>query len=108
MHRPDEGELCVGGRPVRVSTPLDARRAGVETVYQDLAVADDLSVVANLYLRREILRVSHNMPRVLEIADRVEVLRLGRRVARFSSSAVTTDELVAAMTGARTAESEPG
>ncbi|NUQ88467.1 MAG: sugar ABC transporter ATP-binding protein, partial [Glycomyces artemisiae] len=53
---PDEGEILVDGRPVAFATPVDARRAGVETVYQDLAVADDLSVAANLYLGREIKR----------------------------------------------------
>ncbi|SEE51815.1 monosaccharide ABC transporter ATP-binding protein, CUT2 family [Jiangella alba] len=200
VHAPDEGEIRVDGRPVRFSTPVDARQAGVETVYQDLAVADDLSVAANLYLGREILRsgplgrlglldrramhrgaaqaldqlgvriprvttpiamlsggqrqsvavaraiiwatnvvildeptaalgvvqtervldvvrrardagmsvvlVSHNMPQVLEIADRVEVLRLGRRAARFPADAVTTDDLVAAMTGSSNKRSE--
>ncbi|UED87605.1 ATP-binding cassette domain-containing protein [Streptomyces profundus] len=200
VHPPDGGELRVGGRSVRFSSPLDARRHGVETVYQDLAVADDLSVASNLYLGREIIRdgvlgrlglldkgamrrgaaealkqlgvriprvttpismlsggqrqsvavaraiiwatnvvildeptaalgvvqtervldvvrrardagmsvvlVSHNMPQVLEVADRVEVLRLGRRAARFRASEVTTDDLVAAMTGAMTYEDE--
>ncbi len=200
VHAPDEGEIRVNGRPVRFSTPVDARQAGVETVYQDLAVADDLTVAANLYLGREILRsgplgrlglldkramrrgatealsqlgvrvprvttpiamlsggqrqsvavaraiiwatnvvildeptaalgvvqtervldvvrrardagmsvvlVSHNMPQVLEVADRVEVLRLGRRAARFQADQATTDDLVAAMTGARATQTE--
>jgi len=44
--------------------------------------------------------VSHNMPQVLEVADRIEVMRLGRRVARFVRGAVTMEEVVAAMTGA--------
>jgi simple sugar transport system ATP-binding protein len=44
--------------------------------------------------------ISHNMPQVLEIADRIEVLRLGRRVATFSGPGTTVDQLVAAMTGA--------
>lgn len=197
-HQPDAGEILVGGRAVRFSSPVDARRAGVETVYQDLAVADDLSVAANLYLGREIMRrgplgrlglldkramrrgaaaaleqlgvsiprvttptgmlsggqrqsvavaravvwatdvvildeptaalgvvqtrrvlelvarvrdagmsvvlVSHNMPQVLAVADRVEVMRLGRRTARFAAEGTTTDDLVAAMTGALTTE----
>ena len=196
----DEGEILVDGVPERFGSPLDARRAGIETVYQDLAVADDLSVTANLYLGREILRrglagriglldkgamrrgaaealgqlgvrvprvttpiamlsggqrqsvavaravvwatslvildeptaalgvvqtrrvlevidrardagmsvvlVSHNMPQVLEIADRVEVMRLGRRTARFRAAEATTDDLVAAMTGALVTEPE--
>src|SRR5690606_42018447 len=56
VHAPAEGETRVNGRPVRSSTPADARQAGVETVYQLLAVADGLTVAATLYLGREILR----------------------------------------------------
>jgi len=44
------------------------------------------------------------MPQVIEVADRIEVLRLGRRTARFSAAEVTVDDLVAAMTGALTQE----
>jgi|SRR5450759_3808667 len=50
--------------------------------------------------------VSHNMPQVLQVADRVEVMRLGRRVARFVRGAVTMEEVVAAMTGALKHEEE--
>lgn len=50
--------------------------------------------------RISIVLISHNMPEVLELADRVEVLRLGRRVAQFTTSETNTEELVAAMTGA--------
>jgi simple sugar transport system ATP-binding protein len=194
----DGGTVALGGRHVRFGTPIEARRAGIETVYQDLAVADDLSVAANLYLGREIRRsgvfgrlglldkramrrgaaealaqlgveikrvttpisllsggqrqsvavaravvwatkvvildeptaalgvvqtervldvihrvreagmsvvlVSHNLPQVLQISDRIEVLRLGRRTARFTTGDVSTDDLVAAMTGALTTE----
>jgi simple sugar transport system ATP-binding protein len=45
-----------------------------------------------------VVLVSHNMPQVLEVADRVEVLRLGRRVARLDRSEATVDRLVTAMT----------
>jgi ABC-type sugar transport system ATPase subunit len=44
--------------------------------------------------------ISHNMPEVLSVADRVEVLRLGRRVATFTAADTTVEELVGAMTGA--------
>jgi simple sugar transport system ATP-binding protein len=47
-----------------------------------------------------IVLVSHNMPEVLAVADRVEVLRLGRRVASFTTSQTSVEELVGAMTGA--------
>lgn len=50
--------------------------------------------------------ISHNMPQVLDVADRIEVLRLGRRVARFSRGAVTMQDIIAAMTGALVHEEE--
>jgi simple sugar transport system ATP-binding protein len=47
-----------------------------------------------------VVLISHNMPEVLEVADRIEVLRLGERVARFRRGDVTIEQLVGAMTGA--------
>jgi simple sugar transport system ATP-binding protein len=47
-----------------------------------------------------VVLISHNMPEVLAVADRVEVLRLGRRVARYSASETSIEGLVGAMTGA--------
>jgi simple sugar transport system ATP-binding protein len=195
--RADGGDILVGGTVVQPSSPLDARRYGIETVYQDLALAPDLDAAANLHLGREIYRlralgvlnkpemrrraiaafkelgvelpdvsapvvtlsggqrqsvavaravayaseiifmdeptaalgvvqrervldnikrvrergisivlISHNMPEVLAVADRVEVLRMGRRVARFKVSDTNVDQLVGAMTGALTTEDE--
>jgi simple sugar transport system ATP-binding protein len=189
--QPDSGQILVEGRPVALSSPLDARGYGIETVYQDLALAPDLDPAANLYLGRELYRfktlrilnrgemrhrsetafaalgiklqdigapvgtlsggqrqsvavaravafasklifmdeptaalgvvqrqrvldtikrvrdngvtvvlISHNMPEVLAVADRVEVLRLGRRVARYKAADTSIEELVGAMTGA--------
>lgn len=194
VHPPDEGELRFLDEPVALSDPTVAQRLGIETVFQDLALAPDLDPAANLFLGREILRpgligrlgfldrkamaertrtafrdlgadvqsetaevasmsggqrqsiavsraatwasrlvimdeptaalgvvpsagvhdlirrvrdqgiavilISHDMPEVLKVADRVEVLRLGRRVARFRAAETSMDELVAAMTGA--------
>ena len=191
---PDAGEIRFDGRPVTIDSPLAARRLGLETVYQDLALAPELSPAANLFLGREELRpgilgrlgfldngsmrararealaslgtglqdadtevanlsggqrqsvavsravtwaskvlfldeptaalgvvqaqkvlelirrvrdsgisvvfISHNMPHVLEVADRIEVLRLGKRVARFGGGEATMEDLVGAMTGA--------
>ncbi|HEX6508842.1 MAG TPA: ATP-binding cassette domain-containing protein, partial [Chloroflexota bacterium] len=50
---PDGGEIRLGGVPQHFRTPIDATRVGIETVYQDLALADNLDVVANLFLGRE-------------------------------------------------------
>jgi simple sugar transport system ATP-binding protein len=171
---PDDGEIRFEGRLVIIPTPHAARDLGIETVYQDLALAPDLESSANLFLGREATRkgllgrlgfldkaemrrrtreaftqlgvgvqdaaaavatlsggqrqgvavaravtwagkvvfmdeptaalavvlISHNMPEVMEVSDRVEVLRLGERVARFTTADTTMEELVAAMTGA--------
>jgi ABC-type sugar transport system ATPase subunit len=51
---PDAGDIFIGGTPVRLESPQRARQHGVETVYQDLALAPNRDVVQNLYLGREI------------------------------------------------------
>jgi simple sugar transport system ATP-binding protein len=56
VHRPDEGRIAVDGEDVHFHSPEDSRRAGIEAVYQDLALADDLAVWQNLFLNREITR----------------------------------------------------
>jgi len=53
---PDAGEVHVDGRPVHLRGPRDAKALGIETVYQDLALADNLDVPANIFLGRERLR----------------------------------------------------
>ena len=191
--QPDEGEIFLDGNRIHAGSPFDAMRLGIETVYQDLALAPDLDGSANLFLGRELMMpgllgklgfldnramragarksfeelgvdlqnahsavanlsggqrqsvavarsvawaskvvfldeptaalgvvqtgrvlatvrrirdrgvaavlISHNMRQVLEIADRIEVLRLGRRVARFEAKGTTIEQLVSAMTG---------
>jgi ABC-type sugar transport system ATPase subunit len=56
IYRPDAGEIRLQGRPIPRDSPREVRRMGVETVYQDLALADDLSVGANIFLGREPVR----------------------------------------------------
>ena len=198
-HRRDQGAIFVGGEKVELYSPLDAREHGIETVYQDLALAPDLPVWANLFLGREeyvrgpgrmvgwmnkkemrkraqdelerlqipiadvdvavddlsggqrqavavarsiawgkrlvmmdeptanlgvdeqekvaglvgklaeddiaVLLVSHNLAQVLELAQRVVVLRHGRRVAVLSVAETTREEIVALITGAIDGES---
>ena len=196
---PDEGEIVLDGRQVHFRTPIDARRAGIETVYQDLAVAPAMSIAENLFLGRELRRagalgsvfrmldkprmiaesrmhiqalqlgvtsmtqavetlsggqrqgvavarsaafarhvvimdeptaalgvkesgmvlelirrvrdrglavvlISHNMPQVFGLADRIHVARLGRRVAVLNPKHVSMSDTVAVMTGAMRAE----
>jgi len=56
VHHPEEGEIFFDGAPALFSTPMDARRAGIETIYQDLALANNLDVGANIFLGREVRR----------------------------------------------------
>ena len=53
VERPTAGTISFDGRDVRFEDPLAAREAGIETVFQNLALADDLSVPANIFLGRE-------------------------------------------------------
>ncbi|MEY3306139.1 MAG: hypothetical protein RLZZ413_177, partial [Pseudomonadota bacterium] len=50
------GEVLFDGRPVQFTGPLEAREAGIETVFQTLALADDLDVPSNLFLGRELFK----------------------------------------------------
>ncbi len=196
---PDAGQLSVRGEPVHFTVPSDARAAGIETVYQDLALADDLSAPANLFLGRErrksgllgrlgvldskrmqreaqehiaslgarvpdyhasvrmfsggqrqsvaiarasiwaqqliimdeptaalglvqteqvaqlikrtrdrgiaVIVISHSVPFVVDVADRIVVLRLGRASATLDPSTTSHEEIVGAITGASTPSS---
>jgi ABC-type sugar transport system ATPase subunit len=53
---PTSGEVLIDGQPASFHSPLDARRQGIETVYQDLALAPDLTVAENLFIGRELRR----------------------------------------------------
>src|SRR5688500_2350794 len=191
---PDDGEIRFEGETVTIPNPVAARELGIETVYQDLALAPELDPAANLFLGRELVRpgllgklgfldkvamrrrtnkafadlgiglqdtgamvanlsggqrqsvavsraatwvskvvfmdeptaalgvvqsahvrdlirrvrdsgiavvlISHNLPEVMELADRIEVLRLGVRVARYRAADTTMEQVIAAMTGA--------
>jgi ABC-type sugar transport system ATPase subunit len=56
IHQPDHGQIYWEGHPVHVRSARDASRLGIETVYQDLALADNLDIVQNMFLGRERLR----------------------------------------------------
>ena len=55
IYEPDEGEFSFGGEPVAIDGPNDATALGIATVYQDLALCDNLDTVANLFLGRELM-----------------------------------------------------
>ena len=188
VYTADEGEMVFDGKPVTINGPKQAQDLGIATVFQDLALCDNLDVVANLYLGQEhtaggtldevemekrswellrqlsakipsvritiaslsggqrqtvaiarslvgdpkvvmldeptaalgvaqtaevlnlverlrgrglgVVLISHNMADVQAVADRIYVLRLGQNGAEFSIDDVTTEQLVAAITGA--------
>jgi fructose transport system ATP-binding protein len=199
---PDEGEIRLDGQAIHFKSPIEARRAGIETVYQDLAVAPAMTIAENLFLGRELRRpgwlgrvfrmldkkrmlaesvarmqdlkvgirsmnqavetlsggqrqcvavaraaafaqhvvimdeptaalgvkegnmvlelirrvrdkglpvvlISHNMPHVFEVADRIHVARLGKRAAVLNPKKISMSDTVAVMTGAMRAEDIP-
>jgi len=199
---PDEGEILLDGQRIQFKSPIDARRAGIETVYQDLAVAPAMTIAENLFLGRELRRpgllggalrmldkkkmleesvarmaelkvgirsmtqavetlsggqrqcvavaraaafarhvvimdeptaalgvkegnmvlelirrvrdkglpvilISHNMPHVFEIADRIHIARLGKRAAVVNPQKISMSDTVAVMTGAMAASDLP-
>ena len=74
---PDEGAMFLEGRAMRFHSPIDARRAGIETVYQNLALSPALSIADNLFLGREIRRRGW-AGKFLRMLDRPRMERLAR------------------------------
>jgi fructose transport system ATP-binding protein len=70
---PDSGEIQLDGKTVHFKSPIDARKAGIETVYQDLAVAPAMSIAENLYLGREIFQPGP-LGKLLRIIDKKKML----------------------------------
>src|SRR5512140_3398416 len=68
VYRADSGQYFFDGREVSVTNPKDATSLGIETVYQDLALCDNLDVVANLYLGRE---QRARQARLLSVVDEI-------------------------------------
>ncbi len=75
---PDEGQIRMAGEPVHFTSPLAARDAGIETVFQNLAVSPALSIADNLFLGREIRR-KDLFGRIFHTLDRAEMQRQARR-----------------------------
>ncbi len=70
---PDEGEILLDGKPIHFKSPMDAHREGIETVYQDLAVAPAMTIAENLFLGREIIRKSA-LARFFRVIDKPRML----------------------------------
>lgn len=133
IHRPDAGHIVFDGEKVNFHSPEDAREAGIETVHQNLALVEDLTVWQNLFLNREIVRrlgplavldrramqaraqemVSTLAVNVPAVKSRVRRLSGGQRqavsicrAAGFSSKLVIMDEPTAALGVQETARVE--
>ena len=74
---PDAGEIRLNGQPVAFRSPLDARAAGIETVYQTLALSPSLSIADNMFLGRE-LRRAGPLGSVCRMLDRKAMQRIAR------------------------------
>jgi ABC-type sugar transport system ATPase subunit len=87
VHHPTEGKICYNGAEVTFENPQKAREQGIETIYQDLALADNLDVGANVFLGREPLKRVLGFPVLdrkkmrTEAADALRVLDI--RINRF-------------------------
>jgi len=95
-HRPDSGEICFDGQPVTDLTVPKARSLGVETVYQERALADLQTLWRNIFLGREIsnrLGVL-DVHRMKEETNRLMVEHMG-----FTSSAVSPDSVIKTFSG---------
>ena len=83
--RPDAGEIRFQGRAVRFDTPQQARAAGIETIYQDLALADNLDAGANVFLGREPKKRILGFPVIdrerMRVLTRKSLARLGIEIA---------------------------
>ena len=133
IHRPDAGHIVFDGDKIDFASPEDAREAGIETVHQNLALVEDLTVWQNLFLNRELVRrigpfalldrramqvraqemVSTLAVNVPAVKSRVRRLSGGQRqavaicrAAGFSSKLVIMDEPTAALGVQETAKVE--
>ncbi len=94
VDRPDSGEIRLNGVPLDLQSPADARALGIETVYQDLALADDLSVGANVSLGREPIKRWVGLPVIdkRKVRDETDAL-LSRIESRIPPKARTVSRL---------------
>ena len=77
--RRDSGDLVLRGEEVSFSSPIQARQAGIETVYQELALAPNLDTVANIFLGRELMRNLLGVPLpLLRVLDSRRMRKLAR------------------------------
>jgi len=85
-YRPDAGDIRIDGRPATIHSPRDARRYGIETIYQTLALAENLDAAANLFLGRELRSGWGTLDDVaMEVETRKVMARLNPHFAKFKA-----------------------
>ena len=99
VHALDEGEILVSGEPVAIHSPGAARRAGIETVYQDLALFDNLTPAQNFYCGREIAFPSWLPQGLRLLSNRAMDREAASILARLKVSLPKFDAPVALMSG---------
>ena len=83
---PDEGQILVNGQPASIKNPGDAKHFGIETIYQTLALADNVDAAANVFLGREIVsRFGSLDDAAMESATRKVMTRLNPRFKNFKA-----------------------
>lgn len=83
-HPADSGEIKIDGKPVTISNPRDAKALGIETIYQTLALADNVDAAANMFLGREITTRTGSLDdAAMESATRKVMGRLNPRFKNF-------------------------
>lgn len=95
VHRPDDGNLIVHGREVRHWSPAIARRAGIETVYQDKALAEQQTITQNIFMGREL---TGRLGFIRLRRQEEEAERLMRRIG-FTSKVFSPNSAVATLSG---------
>jgi simple sugar transport system ATP-binding protein len=96
VFQPDEGEIRYNGDTIVLANPHDARERGIETIYQDLALADNLDVGANVFLGREPMRRILGVPVIDRRRMRAEA---GRALAALEIDVDRLDRPVRALSG---------
>ena len=85
-HPADSGEILMDGQPVKITNPRDAKNLGIETIYQTLALADNINAPGNLFLGREVLtRWGTLDDSAMEDATRRVMGRLNPNFKRFAA-----------------------
>jgi D-xylose transport system ATP-binding protein len=86
-HPPDSGEILMNGQPVSITNPRDAKALGIETIYQNLALADNIDAPGNMFLGRELLTRDGSLDdAAMESATRTVMRRLNPRFLNFRTA----------------------